>query len=163
MTAAELRTHLKYSNWASCRLIEAMRALSAEDQSRDLKASHQSVIGTLTHILFADAIWYSRVVDPSAKVHAPGDILSDAELAQEWRDTHRNWERWAESLTDADLDRVVEYKSLKGDPFSNTVRQIVMHVVNHATLHRGQAMAMMRQLGVAPPPTDLIFFYREQH
>jgi uncharacterized damage-inducible protein DinB len=64
-------------------------------------------------------------------------------------------------LSDTDLDRVVDYKSLKGDPFKNTVREIVMHVVNHATIHRGQVMGMLRQMGVAPPPTDLIFFYRE--
>jgi uncharacterized damage-inducible protein DinB len=40
--------------------------------------------------------------------------------------------------------------------------QIVLHLVNHATLHRGQVMAMLRQLGAVPPPTDLMVYYREQ-
>jgi uncharacterized damage-inducible protein DinB len=51
---------------------------------------------------------------------------------------------------------------MKGNPYETPLWQIVMHVVNHATLHRGQVMAMFRQLGVGPPPTDLIFYYREQ-
>jgi uncharacterized damage-inducible protein DinB len=51
---------------------------------------------------------------------------------------------------------------MDGKPFETPVWQIVLHVVNHATLHRGQAMALLRQLGMKPPPTDLIFFYREQ-
>ena len=36
-----------------------------------------------------------------------------------------------------------------------------MHVVNHATLHRGQAMGMLRQMGIEPPHTDLLYYYRE--
>ena len=64
-------------------------------------------------------------------------------------------------MQDPDLDRVIAYQSMAGDPFSDPVWKIVMHVVNHATLHRGQVMAMLRQMGVAPPGTDLIYYYRE--
>ena len=38
---------------------------------------------------------------------------------------------------------------------------LLLHVVNHATLHRGQVMGMIRQLGIAPPATDFLFFYRD--
>jgi uncharacterized damage-inducible protein DinB len=41
------------------------------------------------------------------------------------------------------------------------VWQIVTHVVNHATLHRGQIVAMLRQLGAKPPATDILWYYRE--
>ena len=51
-------------------------------------------------------------------------------------------------------------RAWKGDPFETPLWQIVLHVVNHATLHRGQVMAMLRQLGIPPPPTDLISYYR---
>ncbi len=83
-------------------------------------------------------------------------------MDQEWPELQRRWEEWAASLTDADLARVVPYKAMNGTPYETPVWQIVLHVVNHATLHRGQVMAMLRQLGVAPPPTDLIFYYREK-
>jgi uncharacterized damage-inducible protein DinB len=62
-------------------------------------------------------------------------------------------------LTDADLDRYVAFKRGNGAESGAPVWQIVLHVVNHGTLHRGQVMGMLRQLGVAPPPTDLIRYY----
>jgi len=39
----------------------------------------------------------------------------------------------------------------------------MQHVANHATLHRGQVVGMMRQLGIAPPSTDLFFFLRREY
>ena len=67
------------------------------------------------------------------------------------RELQQRWEDWAAALTDPDLTRVVDYKDHEGQRHMRLrVWQIVLHVVNHATLHRGQVMAMLRQLGVAP-------------
>jgi uncharacterized damage-inducible protein DinB len=56
----------------------------------------------------------------------------------------------------------VEYKSISDGKMARTPAwQIVLHVVNHATLHRGQVVGMLRQMGIAPPHTDLMFFYWE--
>jgi uncharacterized damage-inducible protein DinB len=162
MTADELRTHIRYSGWASRRLLEAALELDQEQLYRDMGASHKSLVDTLAHIHFADRIWFSRVVDPAVQTSAPADLLPHQSLEREWPAMQRRWEEWADSLTDADLPRVVHYKAMNGDPYETPVWQIVLHVVNHATLHRGQAMALLRQLGVAPPPTDLIFYYREK-
>ena len=65
------------------------------------------------------------------------------------------------SLTDQDLDRTITFKMLNGNPAEAPLTHVVLHVVNHATLHRGQVVAMIRQLGVKPPATDLIGYYRE--
>jgi uncharacterized damage-inducible protein DinB len=65
------------------------------------------------------------------------------------------------ALTHQDIVRMIDYQDLKGNPHRTPIWQIALHVVNHATLHRGQAMSLLRQLGVPPPPTDLIFYYRE--
>jgi uncharacterized damage-inducible protein DinB len=158
MTADELRTHLRYSGWASRRLLDAALKLDAEQLSRDMHVSHHSVLETLSHIYFADRIWFSRVVDPQAAT--PPFSLTGDELNAQWLQLQNRWEEWAESLTDADIGRVVAYKTLKGEPFENSIGEILLHVVDHATLHRGQVMAMLRQHGVAPPPTGLIGYYR---
>lgn len=162
MTADELRTHIRYSGWASQKLLDAALKLDQEQLYRDMGASHKSVLDTLAHIHFADRIWFSRVVDPSVQMNVPSDVLPHQALEREWPEIQKRWEEWAGSLTDSDLSRVVSYKAMDGKPFETPVWQIVLHVVNHATLHRGQAMALLRQLGMKPPPTDLIFFYREQ-
>src|ERR1041384_718892 len=81
MTTAEVQTHLRYSGWASKRLLEAARNLSPEDLTRNVAVSHESILGTLSHIHFADRIWYSRVVDPNEPVIRQSDLPT---LEREW-------------------------------------------------------------------------------
>jgi uncharacterized damage-inducible protein DinB len=68
MTAQEARTHIRYSGWASRKVLEAALALSPEDRAKPMSVSHESIAKTLTHIYFADAIWYSRIADPNYPV-----------------------------------------------------------------------------------------------
>jgi len=157
MTIAEIRTHLRYSGWASQRLLDAAKKLSSEDLTRNVGASHGSILGTLSHIHFADRIWYSRVVDPKEPVIRESDL---ATLEKEWPAIQRKWEAWAEGLQDADLGRMIATKSMEGIPYEVAVERTVLHLVNHDSLHRGQVMGMIRQLGIAPPPTDLMMYYR---
>ena len=159
MTAAEALRHLRYSGWASRKLLDAARNLNPEDLTRNVGISHQSILGTLCHAHFADRIWYARVVDPQEPLIKEADLPT---LEREWSDLQGKWEAWAERASDADLARVVAYKSLDGKLSSESVvAEVVLHVVNHATLHRGQAVGMIRQLGIAPPVTDLMMYYRE--
>src|SRR5262249_12983048 len=72
------------------------------------------------------------------------------------------WEAWADAATDADMARQVPFKSRFVGNAGLPAWQIVMHVVNHATLHRGQIVGMLRQLGVKPPTTDIVFYCYEQ-
>lgn len=161
MTSAEARLHIRYSGWASRKLVDAVQDLTPEDRTRPMAVSHESVQKTLGHIYAADRVWYSRTVDPAVSVPSLTDVQSMEVLTGDWRELQKKWEAWADSVTEGDLDRVLEYKLRDGTAGRTPVYQIVMHVVNHATLHRGQVMAMLRQLGVKPPATDLIFYYRE--
>lgn len=154
MTAEEIRLHFFYSGWASRKLLDAALALNEEERHREFGVSHKSLMGTLEHIFFADRIWFSRVVDPRV-------LQSDEPFPAQWPRIQKRWEDWATALTHQDIVRIVDYKDLKGNEHRSPVWQIALHVVNHATLHRGQAMSLLRQLGAAPPPTDLIFYYRE--
>jgi len=154
ITADYARTHLRYSAWASQRLLDAALKLEEDQLHRDVGVAYQSIQGTLSHILFGDRIWLSRILNTP--------IQPQNNLQAEWPQIHERWLEFAAGLSDADLARVISYKDTKGNSYSTPLWQIILHVVNHATLHRGQVMAMIRQLGIAPPPTDLIFFFREQ-
>jgi uncharacterized damage-inducible protein DinB len=157
MNSSEARLHLRYSAWASRRLVEAVRGVPDADFEKPVGISHGSVQGTLAHILWADWLWFTRVVGP---VEQPGRTRDALEVV--WPELQKKWVAWAERASEAELNRVVEYKSILDGQMARTPAwQIVLHVVNHATLHRGQVMGMLRQMGVAPPPTDLMFFYRE--
>jgi uncharacterized damage-inducible protein DinB len=162
MTADEARTHLRYSGWASRKALDAALALPPEDQIKPMGVSHESVLGTLRHIYMADRIWYKRTVDPELSMPATVSETPSADvLTGDWQDLQRRWEAWADSLTDADMSRVVSFKMMNGTPAEAPAVHIVLHLVNHATLHRGQVVGMLRQLGVKPPVTDLIFYLRE--
>jgi uncharacterized damage-inducible protein DinB len=153
MTKEEARTHLRYSGWASRRLLDAALALDAEMLHREMNVSHRSLFQTLAHIYFGDRVWLERVVALPIPAEDP--------LENAWPKVMERWLEWANAPGDSDLDRIVSYKDTRGNDHRTPLWQIVLHVVNHGTLHRGQVMAMLRQLGVAPPPTDLIFYYRE--
>jgi len=162
MTAQEVRTHIRYSGWASRKVLEAALALSPEDRARPMKVSHESIAKTLAHIYFGDAIWYSRIADPSYPV-PPHDALPSLDfVVEEWPRLQTKWEAWADAATDAEIARQVPFKSRFVGNAGLPAWQIVMHVVNHGTLHRGQIVGMLRQLGVNPPATDIVFYYYEQ-
>jgi len=161
MTAQEAGLHIRYSGWASRKLMEAAGNLTEEQRARPMQVSHESLQQTLAHIYFGDSVWYTRTVDLSRPVPNPDSRPTLESLISDWPDLQRKWEAWADSISDADLERAAQYKLLNGSLGETPVWQIVMHVVNHATLHRGQVVAMMRQLGAKPPATDLLYYYRE--
>ena len=65
---------------------------------------------------------------------------------------------YLEKLNDSELPHELSFKRINGDEGSLPLVQQMQHVVNHATLHRGQIVGMIRQLGFTPPATDLLFY-----
>jgi len=154
MTADEIRRHVRYSTWASNQLLEVALKLDPEQLHRDFSVSHKSVQGTLDHILFGDRIWLSRLLGET--------VEPEGALGVELPRIRARWEAMADGWTDADIERIVTFQRPDGSSYAEPVRDIVIHVVNHATLHRGQVMSMFRQLGIAPPSTDFFGYLRAQ-
>ena len=162
ISADTLRNHLEYTTWASKRLLDAVAGLSPEQLTRDFQTADRSIVGTLAHIYAGDRVWLARVTNAS-----PSQFISDADrdlsvLARDWPALLDRWRQWATPLTDQSILAPVSYKDLKGNPYSQPVWQIVLHVVNHGTHHRGQVSGFLRTMGQAPPPLDLMAFYRAQ-
>ena len=160
MLPAILQTHLEYSAWASRELVAAASRLSAGELTRDFGTADRSVLGTLAHVFGADRIWLARVTG------APVQKLTDrdrdiAVLQNEWPELQARWKEWARALTVESAAEVLSYTDLRGNPWSQPLWQIVLHVVNHGTHHRGQAAGFLRAMRHTPPPLDLIHYYRE--
>jgi uncharacterized damage-inducible protein DinB len=152
-----LRTHLRYTEWATNRLLEASARLSGEDLARDFGTADKSVLGTLTHIFGADRVWLARI-EGAAQERPEGYDLT--RLSADWARLSARWKRWASGLTEASVEERISYTDLKGNPWVSPIWQIVLHVVNHGTHHRGQVAGFLRSMGQAPPPLDLIAYYR---
>jgi len=84
-------------------------------------------------------------------------------LRAAWRELEANVRGFVEQLGEAGLDRMFEYRLLSGAPGASSFSQMLQHVVNHASYHRGQVTTMLRQLGAQPGKSmDMIAFYRER-
>jgi uncharacterized damage-inducible protein DinB len=91
----------------------------------------------------------------------PDDARSLEQVREKWQPVISRRNGYLEGLSDADLARDFAYTRFTGEPYSLPLVQQLLHVVNHATLHRGQIVGMIRQLGIVPPTTDLLFYVME--
>ena len=156
-----LRMHLDYTTWASGRLLEAAGKLSPEELARDFGTADKSVVGTLAHVYAADRIWMARI---EGKPPTPFITQEDRDLAvlnRDWPALLDVWKQWAAGLTDESLATTASYKDLKGNAYTTPYWQIILHVVNHGTHHRGQVSGFLRSMGHVPPPLDLMAYYRK--
>jgi uncharacterized damage-inducible protein DinB len=109
-----------------------------------------------SHMLNAHRIWNCRIqqVSPPFAVWQLHDIQDFKRIDEE------SYQQTLAILDSIDLEQTIDYTNTKGDTFTNTVRDILFHVVNHSTYHRGQLALEFKQLGVQPLSTDFIFYKR---
>lgn len=167
MTTAEVRHLFAYTEWANARVLGAVENLAPEELLRDVRISHRSILGTLLHIAGADWMWLERWHGNSPMGHnvwagwTPDDARSLQQVREKWETVVSRRNAYLDSISDADLDREFSYRRFSGEAYSLPLGYQMQHVVNHATLHRGQIVGMIRQLGIEPPTTDLLFYVME--
>lgn len=154
--------NLRYMKWADERVLGAASQLSHDQALAERGNSFGGILGTLQHIYKAERLWLTRLTtDPKAGlagIDAPPDTVFFGAI---WPKLHDEWIAWAEDVRD--WGAVHTIWTLKGDQYTMPLWQMVLHVINHSSYHRGQITTMLRQAGMpAPPSTDLIAFYREQ-
>ena len=163
MTPEEMRTLYDYNAWANHRQLQAASKLSTEQFLKPLGSSFGSVRDTLAHIYGAEWIWLERFQGRSPSSLPDISQFNDvAGLQERWEEFEPRLLTFVRGLTQADLDRLMEYKTLKFGVYKNPLWQSMQHLVNHGTYHRGQVTTLLRQLGVEPILTDLMHFYRER-
>jgi uncharacterized damage-inducible protein DinB len=156
----QIRHHVAHTAWAGARLVDAVSSLTPEELNRDFGTAGKSILGSLFHVLAADRIWLSRIRgrQPDRFIH-PAKDMHLAVLRNDWPPLLAEWKSYVGGLTAHDLSSVIEYHDIKGNPHRTHLWQILLHLVNHGTRHRGQAPGFLRMLGRTPPPLDLIACY----
>lgn len=158
----ELQRLFDYNRWATRRLLDAAEPLKAEDLRRDLKSSFPSLLDTLTHMIGAEWVWLQRWKGTSPTAFPDTAALDSVRAVRNRFDTlWREQQGFLDGLEDGDEKRDVAFKTFKGDSDKRQLSDLMRHVVNHATYHRGQVVTMLRQLGVTPPATDYVRWVRE--
>jgi uncharacterized damage-inducible protein DinB len=163
MTPEEIRVLFDYNAWANHRELDAASALTAEQFVKPLGSSFSSVRDTLAHICGGEWIWLERFQGRSPSSLPDTTPFSDvSSLRAHWAEQEARLLDFVRGLTQTDLERTLEYKTLKFGVYKNPLWQSMQHLVNHGTYHRGQITTMLRQLGAQPILTDLMHFYRER-
>jgi uncharacterized damage-inducible protein DinB len=152
---------LRYTVWANHRAMRAAATLGVDDFKRDLGASHGGVRGTLTHMMWAELVWLERwkglPTPPRLDESEFADVVA---LRDRWTVLEQHRQAWLEALGADGPAAPVRYKTTEGVAYENPLWQLVQHVANHATHHRGQLITFYRQLGARPVNTDMITWDR---
>lgn len=165
MNYDDLRFLIDYNYWARDRVLDALARLTPEQFVRPMGNSFSSVRDTVAHICAAERIWITRLKDETPQGFQKPDRLPDVEAARkEWAELEDEMLEQLARLGPEAVERTIEYQDLRGNHQSDVLWQMLQHLVNHGTYHRGQITTMLRQLDAAPPKSmDLIAFYRELH
>jgi uncharacterized damage-inducible protein DinB len=122
------------------------------------KVTHEQSMKLFSHLLSAHHIWISRIYGFPAKlkvwdIHPTAQFLN---IAQE------NFDQTIAILSDKNisLEKRIDYTNTQGHAYTNSVRDMLTHSVNHASYHRGQVAHFLRQLNIQPPVTDYIHYKR---
>src|SRR5437763_1379078 len=152
MTKEHFLRLYKYVNWANRRVLDVLRR-QAEDNERARQ--------WLCHILAAEQVWITRLRgedSSSVPIRPDLSLAKCTELLAQNADTYQ---QFLHGLSEADFDQTISYKNTKGVSFSTSIRDILTHVANHGTYHRGHIATLMRAVGQEPINTDFITFTRE--
>lgn len=155
-----LLAHLDYTAWASRRLVTAAAELSEEELQRDFGTADKSVLGTLVHVYRADKIWLTRMHHTADQIVFTDADFQLAVLRDDWPEVYSGWRHFVAGLNDTQILESISYHDMKGNAWSSPIYQVVLHLVNHGTHHRGQVAGFLRTMGHKPPVLDLIAYYR---
>jgi uncharacterized damage-inducible protein DinB len=113
----------------------------------------------LSHVILAQVIWLMRLKGEAYQGLDFWKVMSVEELEKMIEEDYKNWKKYLASI--ADLDVEVSYTNSSGNPYTNKIKDIIFHVINHGSHHRAQISILLRQKGISPPPIDYIFSIRE--
>jgi len=154
--------YASYNQWANKALVSVVLSLQEEEQQKPVISSFEGLYETLLHVLKAETIWWQRLhkLDKNEitsgtykpTMHELADLLSKQDTL---------WSSCLTELDEADYKMQFAYHNLKGEAFEQPLFEVLHHLFNHATYHRGQVVTILRQLNVTQiPATDFVHWVR---
>ena len=151
----DLKNHFihlfKYNDWSTRRSAESIMNL----KKKNLKAED-----LLSHIISAQQIWLHRILERDI-VTDPWQQLTQEEWFPKSTPLTAEWINFLEGMHEKDFEKRVEYTTTKGEKHTNTIKDIITHVINHSTYHRAQIAQLVRQSRGEPAKTDYIAYQRQ--
>ena len=157
-----VQTLARYKAWADEVFLSVVATLPEAELVAPRPITFGSLIRTLNHSYSMDRVWQSHLLGTphGLTTRNPVDHPPIQDLVAAQRRIDAWYVDYADALLQAQLDEVVEFEFIGGGAGSMSRGDILLHVVNHTTYHRGHVADMLYHLGVFPPTTDLPVFLR---
>jgi uncharacterized damage-inducible protein DinB len=156
-------SYASYNVWANGLLLPLMAALPSEKQHQQIESSFSSLFRTVLHMLDAESVWWQRL-KLQENIVWPSDSFAGGmnELAALLQKQDKQWQEWIMQASEPMLQHQFIYQNSKKESFKQPVWQMLQHLFNHNTYHRGQWVTMLRQVGAEKiPGTDYILWCRK--
>lgn len=159
-----LQQYAAYDLWANKILLEKLTSVPPEILYKEMGSSFSSIYKTVVHLMEVESIWWQRVkmqeniMAPDKDPDENSQVLFKKllTLSQQWND-------WVKDANENYFTHVFGYYNSKKEFFKQPVYEMLLHLFNHQTYHRGQIITMLRQNGVEKiPATDFIVFSRKK-
>jgi len=156
------RVLARYKTWADDLLFESVGHLPPTEVVKPRQTLFRSIISTLNHNYLVDLIWKAHLLK-RAHGFDRRDMILHADLGNLRRaqQSENEWfECWADEQTESSLTEILSFTFVSGEEFAMSRGAMFLHLVNHASYHRGWICEMFFEIPAKPPTTDLPVFLR---
>jgi uncharacterized damage-inducible protein DinB len=156
-----INKYAHYNLWANRKLTELLVTIDDERLNQLIISSFKSIRETVYHIWDAETIWLERLSNNEISSWPPSKIYNLETPLNILINSSENLLKLIENASPNFLEIQTSYKDSKGNQYSTNNEEILHHVFNHSTLHRGQIITLLRQIGITQiPSTDFITYIR---
>ena len=152
-----------YKAWANEITFSAVRSLPEGEAIKERKTRYKNMIYTLNHVYVVDCIFKAHLED-KPHLYTARNTETSPSLEELWQAT-KIIDQWyidyADSTSDKELIGIVNFQFIDGGKGSMSRSEMILHVVNHGTYHRGLVSDMMYQVPAVPPANDLTVYLRD--
>lgn len=142
--------------------LKVLQSLTDASQTAGGSDRLQKAIDLMAHIMIARRLWLYRL---GAAREAPTNFhqqnVSISDLRANIDEVHSIWSKYLENLNEAELSRIFDYRTTEGEPYRNSVEDILTQLYGHSLYHGGQIAYLLRESGSTPAETDFVFYVRE--
>ena len=163
MTKGDARTLTRYNAWANGLIFDAVAALPEGEATKPRPSVFRNMVHTLNHYYVIDRIFQAHL-EGRSHGYSARNTPEHPPLAELWRaqkDLDRWYVNWSDQISDAALDERVSFTFVGGGEGVMTRGEILQHLVNHTSYHRGFVAQMFYDVPARPPTTDLTVFLRD--
>lgn len=146
-----------YRQWADQNTFEAVATLPPGEATKERPTHFKTIVGTLNHIYLMDIIWKAHLEGRDHGFESR-EVMLYEDLAELWdaqRKINHWYIDWSERQSVQSLSEIVRFQFIGGEPGAMTRGEILLHVINHATYHRGWIADLFFQVPARNPTTDL--------